>query len=148
MHLNCWLDAILDLGELKGCISSILESTLWHIKDLFPNFILEVLSRTLTAWRKGLNFLNWVPLWKIREPNGFQKKNQFHALHWCWKLFCSWRYTILLKKRKQATIDPGTEMNFKTLGLEDSRLTVDIYTILVFLSWLCLSFIDIVVKFV
>ena len=28
MHLDRWLDAILDLGELERCISFILESTL------------------------------------------------------------------------------------------------------------------------
>ena len=51
MHLDRWLDAILDLGELERCISSILVSTLKikHVKDLFPNLILEGLSRTLTA---------------------------------------------------------------------------------------------------
>ena len=53
VHLDWWLDAILYLGELDGCKSSILVSTLWHIKDLFPNLILEGLSRMLTAKKKG-----------------------------------------------------------------------------------------------
>ena len=49
MHLDQQLDAIFGLGELERCISSILVSTLLHIKDLFCNLILEGLSRTLTA---------------------------------------------------------------------------------------------------
>ena len=49
VHLDRWLHAILDLGVLEGCISSILVSTLWHVEDLFPNIIFEGLSRTLTA---------------------------------------------------------------------------------------------------
>ena len=73
VHLNQLLDVSLDLGELECCISSILVSTLWHIKDLFPNLIFKGLSRILTAEKKVLFvfkngnqlFLNWLPLWKI-----------------------------------------------------------------------------------
>ena len=73
VHLDRWLHAILDLGELEGCISSILVSTLWHVEDLFPNIIFEGLSGTLTATKIGLFvfkncdqlFSNWLPLWKI-----------------------------------------------------------------------------------
>ena len=36
------------LGELEHCISSILVSTLWHVKDLFPNLIFEGLSIACT----------------------------------------------------------------------------------------------------
>ena len=35
-------------------ISSILVSTLWHVKHFFPDLILEDLSRTLTAGKKVL----------------------------------------------------------------------------------------------
>ena len=35
-------------------ISSILVSTLWHVKDFFPDLILEDLSRTLTVGKKVL----------------------------------------------------------------------------------------------
>ena len=49
MHLNRWLDTSLNLGELECCISSILVFTLLHVKDLFPNLILESLSWTLTV---------------------------------------------------------------------------------------------------
>ena len=54
VHLDWWLEASLYLGELDGCKSSILVSTSWHIKDLFPNLILEGLSRMLTAKKKVL----------------------------------------------------------------------------------------------
>ena len=53
VHLDRWLYAILDLGELEGCISSILVSTLWHVKDLFPNLIFVGLSRRQTVGKKG-----------------------------------------------------------------------------------------------
>ena len=43
---------LLDLSELERCISSISVSTLKHVKDLFPNLILEDLSRTLTVLKK------------------------------------------------------------------------------------------------
>ena len=82
VHLDRWLDAILDLGELEGCISSILVSTLWHVKDLFPNLILAGLSRVQTVEKKVLFvfkngeqlFSNWLPLWKIQESSSYQKK--------------------------------------------------------------------------
>ena len=82
VHLDRWLDAILDLGELEGWISSILVSTLWHVKYLFPNLILVGLSRMQTAEKKVLFvfkngeqlFFNWLPLWKIQELSDYQKK--------------------------------------------------------------------------
>ena len=49
LHLNGYIEAILDLGEPEHCMSSILVSTLQHVKDLFPNLILKGLSRMLTA---------------------------------------------------------------------------------------------------
>ena len=44
-----WFLTDIITGELERFISSILVSSLWHIKDLFPNLILEGLSRMLTA---------------------------------------------------------------------------------------------------
>ena len=43
-----WFLTDIITGELERFISSILVSSLWHIKDLFPNLILEGLSRMLT----------------------------------------------------------------------------------------------------
>ena len=57
MHFDQYLDAILDLGELEHCISSILVSTLLQVKDLFTNLILEGLSRMLTALKKTVLFV-------------------------------------------------------------------------------------------
>ena len=94
VHLDQWLDAILDLSELEHCISSILVSTLWRVNDLFPNLIVEGLSRTLEkkalfAFKNGNQLiLNWLPLWKFQEPSGYQKKKNSCPVPVM--IYCSW----------------------------------------------------------
>ena len=85
IHLDWWLDTILDLGEPECCTSSILVFTLKNHAELnFRGSIYDtdsVKKGFSLSLKMATNFFNWLPLWKFWSQVAIRKNKKLIACH-------------------------------------------------------------------